>query len=81
MSKKVVIYSKNNCNQCNFAKGYIKSMGVDFEERNINSSEAFNAELMEIADRTGFTAMPFIVVDDQEVISGFIPDKIDEHLA
>ncbi|QXM05151.1 glutaredoxin family protein [Crassaminicella indica] len=75
MSKNVVVYSSNTCIYCKEAKDYLKSLGVEYTEKNVSTDMAARKELI----KKGFMGVPVIMVDD-EVIQGFDKDKIDELL-
>lgn len=68
-----IVYSKNNCSACKRTKILLKAMGAAFEERNVEEDEIF----MQEARATGFSSMP-IIITDEEVISGFQPDKLED---
>lgn len=69
----IKVYSKPNCMQCKFAKNKMDDLEIPFEEFDVTSSE----EHLEEAKATGFTAMPIIILENGDVISGFQPDKLE----
>lgn len=69
----VTLYTKNNCGMCNNTKRYLKMVGANFTEKNVEVDEKF----MDEARMTGFTAMPIVQVGE-EVFSGHRPDKLEE---
>ncbi|AOT71351.1 glutaredoxin family protein [Geosporobacter ferrireducens] len=75
MNKNVVVYSSDSCVYCKEAKNYLRSIGVDFEERNISKDQSARKELMS----KGFMGVPVIMVE-QEIIQGFDRRKLDELL-
>ncbi|SHJ72726.1 Glutaredoxin-like protein, YruB-family [Geosporobacter subterraneus DSM 17957] len=75
MDKNVVIYSSDSCIYCREAKNYFRSIGVEFEERNVSKDVSARKELM----AKGFMGVPVIMVD-QEIIQGFDKRKLDELL-
>lgn len=75
MDKKVVVYSSDSCIYCREAKNYFRSIGVEFEERNVSKDISARKELM----AKGFMGVPVIMVD-QEIIQGFDKRKLDELL-
>lgn len=64
---KIVVYSKDNCPFCTRAKNLLNAKGLDFEEINLEHSEAERSKLKE---RTGWRTFPQIFIDD-ELIGGF----------
>ncbi|MDR1196816.1 MAG: glutathione S-transferase N-terminal domain-containing protein [Candidatus Nomurabacteria bacterium] len=69
MNKKVIVYSTDYCAYCKQAKAYLKSKGVDFEEKNIEQDETANKELM---DKIGgaFRGVPVLDIGG-ELLQGF----------
>ena len=51
----------------------MKDLEIPYEEFDITTSEESYAE----AKATGFTAMPIIILENGDVISGFQPDKLE----
>jgi glutaredoxin-like YruB-family protein len=75
MNKKVVVYTSNTCVYCHQAKDYLKSKGVQFEERNVSTDMNARKELIS----KGFMGVPVIMVDE-EVIQGFDKARLEELL-
>lgn len=75
MSKNVVVYTSNTCGYCHEAKAYLKSLGVEYQEKNVSTDAQARKELMS----QGFMGVPVIFVDE-EVIQGFDKGKLDELL-
>lgn len=75
MHKNIIVYSSDSCVYCKEAKNYLRSIGVDFEERNISKDQSARKELMS----KGFMGVPVIMVE-QEIIQGFDRRKLDELL-
>lgn len=73
-----VIYSKNGCPQCDVAKNFAKSRGVDHIVRMLGVDYELN-DLMDIA-KTPIRQMPFIMktVDDSLVPVGSLQDFMKE---
>lgn len=69
-----IVWSKNNCPYCDQAKNLLKSRGIEFEERNIETNWT-REQLLEAvpAART----LPQIFLDDQH-IGGFT--ELRKHL-
>lgn len=73
--KKVVVYTSDTCIYCHQAKDYLKSKGINFEEKNVSTDMKARKELMS----RGFMGVPVIMVDD-EVIQGFDRGRLEELL-
>lgn len=67
----VTLYSKNDCVQCKKTKQLMDSLGVSYEEINIEGDVELIAKLKE----EGFGSAP-IVKTDEDSWSGFRPDRI-----
>lgn len=55
----VIVYSKNNCPACERTKGMLKSRGIQFEVKNIDS----DLDAMDFVVAKGHRAMPVIYKD------------------
>ena len=75
--KKVQIYSRPLCDDCNKAKAFLKSKGVKFEDVTISRGGPAHDEMVE---RYGTDVCPLIIIDDQ-VMVGFNPPKINKILS
>ena len=73
---KVIIYSKNNCQPCNLTKLYLAENDIEFEERNISTSETHMKELQEL----GYQSVPITLVNGTVVANGFEPWKLEAAL-
>ena len=69
---KVVLYSKNDCIQCRMTKRNLDSLGIEYQEINLDENPQF---LEHVTKDLGFMAAP-VVVTDTDAWSGFRPDKI-----
>ena len=65
---KIVIYSKDNCLYCTKAKGLVKNLGLEYEERKLESFESVDKMLEDIGKQV--RQMPQIKIDD-ELIGGY----------
>lgn len=74
MSENIIVYTKNGCGQCLFTKKYLEKLGLDYEERNIETNPEYTAEVQSL----GFQALPVIQLTDHEAFSGFHPEKLDD---
>lgn len=59
----VIVYTKDRCPQCIGAKMFLKSKGIEFEERNTSTSDEFREEALSY----GFMGAPVIVAKDTTV--------------
>lgn len=74
MSKKVVVYSKAGCGQCQFTKKYLEKLEVDFEERNLTDNPEWGVEVQAL----GFQSLPVVLVEGQEPFHGFQPNLLSK---
>lgn len=71
----VIVYTSSTCPYCTTAKSYLEDKGVEFTEKNVQTSKEARKELMDM----GHMGVPVIVIDGQEIV-GFDKDKIEEIL-
>jgi len=76
MKKEVVIYGMDTCHYCHLAKEYFGEKGVEYEEYDVMGDPDRRREAQE---RSGQMGVPVIIIDD-EVIVGFVREKIDQLL-
>lgn len=69
---KVVLYSKNDCIQCRMTKRNLDSLGIEYQEINIDESPESREY---VKKELGFMAAP-VIETDTDTWSGFRPDKI-----
>ncbi len=72
MAQKVVLYSKYDCIQCMMTKRLLDSLGIAYQEINLDESPQF---LEHVTKDLGFMAAP-VVETDTDAWSGFRPGKI-----
>ena len=70
----ILIYTKNNCAQCNLSKFVLNDLGISYTEKNVDTKEKF----MDEAKATGYKSMPIILKDGQVIASGFMPDVLNQ---
>lgn len=70
---KVILYTKNNCPQCDMTKMVLDGEGIEFNS--INVEEDAEA-LAYVKEELGFSATPIIVAEGIEPFSGFQPEKL-----
>lgn len=71
MTKKVTVYSKKDCMQCNFTKKWLKERNVPYTELNVEEVEEALSKIKEM----GYQAVP-VIVTETENWYGFQPDKL-----
>ena len=62
MASRVILFSTDSCTFCTHAKSLLMKRGVEFEEVNLGEHPELQEELAEV---TGLTSFPQIVVDGQ----------------
>ena len=65
---KAIVWSKNQCTFCDQAKNLLKSKGVEFEERNIQTGPWTKEQLLELVPTA--KSLPQIFLND-EYLGGF----------
>ena len=71
------VYSIHECPWCDKVKKYLKSKGVDFEERNVEDNEDYAKECVKIS---GDLTVPVVTEDGKNFVLGFDKAKIDAML-
>ena len=75
--KKVVVYSTPTWPWCKRAKEYLSQKGVSYEEHNVAGDKEAAKEMIQKSKQMG---VPVIIIDD-EVVVGFLQNKLDELLS
>ncbi|MBB5167185.1 glutaredoxin domain-containing protein [Mycobacterium sp. AZCC_0083] len=70
----VTVFTKNSCPQCLVTKRHLKDRGVEFETINVDEQTEWRDRLIEM----GYMAMPVVLVEDEDVWSGYSSDSIEE---
>ena len=70
----ILIYTKNQCVQCQMSKNVLNDLGISYTEKNVDTNEKF----MDEAKVTGYKSMPIILKDGQVIASGFMPDVLNQ---
>ncbi|MFS2221937.1 glutaredoxin-like protein NrdH [Pantoea sp. B65] len=68
---RIIIYTKDNCVQCNATKNAMDKKGLDYQLVNLDSEPA----AVETLKSLGYRQLPVVMAADQHW-SGFRPDKI-----
>ena len=66
MSKQVIVYTTNDCIECEMVKKVLTEEGIPFEARNIADNPEFQNEV----EKYGFLGVPVTVAGDR-AIKGF----------
>jgi glutaredoxin len=74
--KPVVLYTVEECEQCNRAREYLQKRGTPFTEKDVNKDTGFRAELK---SRTGSLYIPTITLGDK-VMKGYIQSLLEGEL-
>ena len=70
----ITIYSKNNCTYCDKAKALIKGLGLEYEEKKMESFDSVDAMLKDIGKKV--MSMPQIKIDGK-LVGGY--NQLIEH--
>ncbi|GAA4717246.1 5'-methylthioadenosine/adenosylhomocysteine nucleosidase [Brevibacillus fulvus] len=71
----VIVYSTQNCVDCEIVKKWLKEKGVAFEVRDVMTSKQYQEEV----ERFGFMGVPVTVCGDKAV-KGFQPNELEKLL-
>lgn len=69
MSKKVIVYSAQDCIECTYVKQMLTEENIEFEVRDVRSDRKYQKEV----EAYGFMGIPVTVVGDRAV-KGFTPE-------
>lgn len=69
----VIVYSTQNCIDCNLVKQWLTAKGLAFEVRDVMTSRAYQEEV----ERFGFMGVPVTVVGDKAV-KGYQPAELEQ---
>ena len=72
----VVVYTTSWCGWCRKTLAWLDEHGVEYENRDIERSDAWRSELVE---KTGSVSIPVVVIDG-ELVRGFNPGRMGELL-
>lgn len=70
--KKIIIYTTTHCPYCYATKEFLKHMGYEFEERNVELNEEWVKEMVQ---KSGQLGVPVIDIEGR-IIIGFSPEEI-----
>lgn len=71
----VIVYSTQNCIDCNMVKQWLTAKGVTFEVRDVMASRAYQEEV----ERFGFMGVP-VTVKGEKAVKGFHPAELEQLL-
>lgn len=74
-NQNVIVYSRNQCPHCVQLKKYLQESNINFEERNIDTDDAYGEELWNM----GMRAVPVTVVGDEKIL-GFNTTQLKQVL-
>ena len=75
MARKITVYTKSNCMQCEMTKRYMQDEEIEFGVVDIEKDET----ALKMLALHGYQSLPVVAVDGfDNSWSGFRPDKIDE---
>ncbi|MGD7046943.1 NrdH-redoxin [Rossellomorea marisflavi] len=69
--KRVTVYTKNGCPQCDMTKNVLDGEGVEYEVFNIDEDQEAKNYVIETLQ---LSSMPVVVVEGQEPVTGFRPE-------
>ncbi len=77
----LVVYSRDNCPQCNFTKEFLKKHDIPFETVNVEVQDG----ALEILRHYGWQSLPVVSIDDElsdrtKTWFGFRPDRLESLL-
>ncbi|RPA60925.1 NrdH-redoxin [Aerococcus agrisoli] len=73
----ITVYAKSGCPQCIFAKKYLQSQDVPFEEKRVDLEETYLEEVREM----GYQALPVIADSTGNAFHGYVPEKLEALVA
>jgi adenosylhomocysteine nucleosidase len=76
MGPAVIVYSTQNCVDCNLVKEWLTAKGVSFEARDVMTSRAYQEEV----ERFGFMGVP-VTVAGGKAVKGYQPDELEKLIA
>ncbi|MBS4462261.1 glutaredoxin-like protein NrdH [Aerococcaceae bacterium zg-B36] len=71
--KKVTVYSKPNCMQCNFTKKFLDDNAIDYTTINVYEDNS----ALEFVNELGFKSLPVVEIEGEEPFFGFRPDRLE----
>lgn len=72
MKQTIKVYTKPNCQQCNFTKNFITDNDITAEFIDVTQDECALAEMKVL----GYTNLPVVYVDENTHWFGFRPDEL-----
>ncbi|MDY6062689.1 MAG: glutaredoxin-like protein NrdH [Erysipelotrichaceae bacterium] len=72
--KKITVYSKSGCIQCNFTKKFLEEHNLEYTNKDVELSSVALKEVKEL----GFTSLPVIVIEGLKPFNGFRPDILEK---
>ena len=70
----ITVYTKQNCQQCNFTKNFILNNGIEAEFIDVTQDEQALTKIKDL----GYNTMPVVFVDETNHWFGFRPDELEK---
>jgi glutaredoxin-like protein NrdH len=81
--KKITVYTKNGCPQCDMTKAVLSGEGVEFEIINVEdtnddgtTTEKAQKAYDYVVNTLGLRQMPVVLIEGEEPFTGFQPDRL-----
>nr|DAN20154.1 MAG TPA: glutaredoxin-like protein [Caudoviricetes sp.] len=72
--KKITVYSKPNCMQCDFTKKHLDRMGLEYQSVDVTTDQ----EALDKVQQMGFHGLQVVVADGMAPFVGYRPDELDK---
>lgn len=72
--KKITVYSKPNCMQCDFTKKHLDRMGLEYQAVDVTTDQ----QALDEVQQMGFHGLPVVVADGVAPWTGYRPDELDK---
>lgn len=69
--KKVTVYTKYGCPQCEMTKSVLNGEGIEYDLINVQDDEE---AMTFVKEELKLTSMPVVIIEGQEPFTGFRPD-------
>jgi glutaredoxin-like protein NrdH len=69
--KKITVYTKNGCPQCDMTKNVLDGEEIDYVALNVDEDQEARSYVIETLR---LSSMPVVVIEGQEPFTGFRPD-------
>lgn len=72
--KKITVYGKPNCMQCDFTKKHLDRMGLEYQSGDVTTDQ----QALDEVQQMGFHGLPVVVADGKAPWVGYRPDELDK---